>query len=48
MSQGDICRALGVDRSYISALENAKRNPTLLTVEKIAKVLKTTVQELTK
>ena len=48
MSQGDICRALGVDRSYISALENGKRNPTLLTIEKIARVLKVTVGELTK
>lgn len=48
MSQGDICRALDLDRGFISSIENAKRNPTLGTVEKIAKALGVSVGDLTK
>jgi len=48
MSQGDICRALGVDRAYISTIESGKQNPTLATVEKIAKALGVSVNELLK
>jgi len=48
MSQGDICRALGVDRAYISTIESGKQNPTLATVEKIAKALCVSVDELLK
>jgi transcriptional regulator with XRE-family HTH domain len=48
MSQGDIARALGVDKGYVSNLENAKRNPTLATVEKLAEVLRVSVSELLK
>jgi transcriptional regulator with XRE-family HTH domain len=39
LSQGDIARTLGVHRSYISGLECGKRNPSLLTVQKVAKAL---------
>ncbi len=39
MSQGDICRAVGFDRAYMSNLEAGKGNPTLLTIEKIARAL---------
>ena len=39
MTQGDIVRATGIDRSYVSALESGKQNPTLTTIEKIAKAL---------
>ena len=39
MSQGDIARALEVDRGYISNIENGKKNPTLATVVKIANAL---------
>lgn len=39
MSQGDICRALGLDRAYISNVENGKQNLTLSTMEKVAKAL---------
>ena len=46
MSQGDICRALGVDRAYISNIESGKQNPTLATIEKIAKALGIKVNEL--
>ncbi len=39
MTQGDICRKLGLDRAYISNLESGKKNPTLATIEKIANAL---------
>ena len=39
MSQGDIERALEVDRGYISNVENGKKNSTLATVAKIANAL---------
>lgn len=39
LSQGDIARILGVHRTYISGLERGMRNPSLLTVQKIAKAL---------
>ena len=48
MSQGDIARALDVDRGYISNIENGKKNPTLATVAKIAEALKVSPNELLK
>ncbi len=48
MSQGDICRASNLDRGFVSSIENAKRNPTLSTIEKIATVLGVGVGDLTK
>ena len=45
-SQGDIARALEVDRGYISNIENGKKNPTLATVAKIADALKVSPNEL--
>lgn len=39
MSQGDIFRATDIDRAYISNLEAGKQNPTLETIEKLAKAL---------
>ncbi len=39
MSQGDIFRATGIERAYISNLEAGKQNPTLSTIEKIAEAL---------
>lgn len=39
MSQGDIHRATGIDRAYISNLEAGKQNPTLVTIAKIAEAL---------
>jgi|TARA_B100000745_G_scaffold48410_1_gene29041 transcriptional regulator with XRE-family HTH domain len=48
MSQGDICRALGVDRGYISNLESGKRNPTLATIKRIADALGVSVDRLLK
>ncbi len=46
MSQGDISRALGVDRSYISNIENGRMNPTLSTLDKLAKVVGCLIKNL--
>ena len=48
MSQGDIARALDVDRDYISNIENGKKNPTLATIQKLADALKVSDDELLK
>lgn len=48
MSQGDICRDLGCDRSFISNIEAGKSNPTLMTIERIAAALGVTCDELLK
>jgi transcriptional regulator with XRE-family HTH domain len=48
MSQGDIARILSVDRGYISNIENGKKNPTLATIDKLAKVLGISADELLK
>ena len=48
MSQGDIERALEVDRGYISNVENGKKNSTLATVAKIANALGVSPDELLK
>lgn len=48
MSQGDICRDLGCDRSFISNIEAGKSNPTLMTIERIAAALGVTCCELLK
>ena len=48
MSQGDICRALSCDRAFISNLEAGKGNPTLATIERVAKALEVTSDELLK
>ncbi len=48
MTQGDICRALKMDRSYMSAIENGKKNVTLGVLEKLAKALDVSVDELLK
>ncbi len=39
ISQGDIARALGVGRGFISTIENGKTNPTLATIAKLAKAI---------
>jgi len=48
MSQGDICRKLGVDRAYISNVESGNKNPTLSTITNLAKALEVSVNELLK
>ncbi len=46
MSQGDICRAISMDRSYMSAIEGGKVNVTLSVLEKIAHALGVSAKEL--
>ncbi len=48
MTQIELCRKLGLDRAYISNIENGKKNPTLTTIEKIAKALTVSIEELMK
>lgn len=48
LSQGDIHRATGIDRAYISNLEAGKQNPTLETIGKIAEALGVGSNELLK
>ena len=44
--QEDMATSLGVTRQTINAIENEKYNPTLELAMKLAKLLKTTVEEL--
>ena len=46
LSQGDVARILAVNRTYISGLERGVRNPSLLTIQKIAKALNISPKEL--
>ena len=48
MSQGDICRALDMDRSYMSAIENGKKNITISQLERLAQALDVSVDKLLK
>ena len=48
MTQGDIARALEVDRGYISNIESGKKNLTLATIQKLADALKVSADELLK
>jgi len=48
ISQGDIARTLGVDKGFISNIENGKTNPTLATISKLAKVVGMPVDKLLK
>ena len=48
MSQGDICRKLDMDRSYMSAVESGRKNITLAVLERLAGALGVSVNELLK
>ena len=48
ISQGDIVRALKIDRAFVSNIENGKTNPTLETIAKIAKAIGVPIEELMK
>ena len=48
ITQIEIAKKLGVDRSFISNLENAKTNPTLATITNLAQVLGVSTNELLK
>lgn len=46
MSQADVATASGVSREYIARLELDHQDPTLGTMQKLAKTLKVTVGKL--
>ena len=48
MSQGDICRALDMDRDYMSVIENGKKNITIQQLEQLAQALGVSVDKLLK
>lgn len=48
MSQGDICRALEMDRGYMSAIENGKKNITIQQLERLAQALGVSTDKLLK
>jgi len=48
MTQGDICRTLMMDRSYMSAIESGKKNITLAVLEKLARALLVSPSDLLK
>ncbi|MDO8591199.1 MAG: helix-turn-helix transcriptional regulator [bacterium] len=48
ISQGEIGRILGVDKGFVSNIENGKTNPTLATIAKLAKAIGVSVGELMK
>ncbi len=48
IKQVEIARTLGVDRSFVSNIENGKTNPTLSTIASLAKVLGISTNELLK
>ena len=48
MSQDDVCRALYLDRSHISNVENGKQNLTISTMEKVASALGVKIDQLLK
>lgn len=48
VTQVEIAKILGVDRSFVSNIENGKNNPTLSTITNLAKALKVPIDELFK
>lgn len=47
-SQGDIFRATGIERNYISKIENGKIEPKLKTIYKLAAFFGMTISEFLK
>lgn len=48
IKQVEIARTLGVDRSFVSNIENGKTNPTLSTIASLAKAIEVSTNELLK
>ncbi|MBT9164826.1 MAG: HTH-type transcriptional regulator DdrOC [candidate division WS2 bacterium] len=48
LSQGNVAKILGAHRSYISGLERGIRNPSLVTVQKMAKAIGVSADKLIK
>ncbi len=48
ITQSELAELIGVDKSFVSNIENGKNNPTLSTIASLAKALKVSVDELFK
>lgn len=48
ITQTELAKILGVDKSFISNIENGKTNPTLSTITSLAKALSVSVNDLLK
>ena len=48
ITQTELAEKLGVDKSFVSNLENGKTNPTLSTITNIAQALEVSANELLK
>lgn len=48
ITQAELAETIGVDKSFISNIENGKTNPTLSTITSLAKALKVSPNELLK
>lgn len=48
LSQSQVAKELGADKSFMSNLENGRKNPTLKTLIKLAKALGVTMDQLMK
>lgn len=48
ITQTELAKTLGVNKSFVSNLENGKTNPTLSTIASIAKALGSSTNELLK
>ena len=48
MSKGEICRGIDMDRGYMSAIENGKKNITIQQLERLAQALGVSVDKLLK
>ncbi len=48
LSQEELAMRAGVHRTYVGMIERAEKNITLINIEKIAKALKLSIDEITK
>lgn len=48
ITQVEIANILGVNRSFVSNIENGKNNPTLATITGLANALKVSIEDLFK
>lgn len=46
LSQEGLAAVAGLDRTYVSGLENGRRNPTLITLDRLANALGRPLSEL--
>jgi len=48
LSQAELAERMGIDRAYVSGLEQGTRNPTIITLWHTAKALDAKLHELTR